>query len=161
MKTSTIISLFVLAVAAGGAVGYHVAKRTIKPEIIVRTDTLTQVVTHTVEKPVPYAVYTEVHDSVLVQVPGPTDTVYVSLPREVREYRDSCYFARVSGIQPSLDLIETYNRTVTVTRTVTEPAPRLSFGVQVGVGAVGTFANPVPSLGYYVGVGGQWRFGKK
>lgn len=65
------------------------------------------------EKPVPYPVYlkgdteyvTEYRDSI----------VYVTLPRTVKEYRKENYYARVSGIDPSLDYIETYNKTITNT----------------------------------------------
>ena len=59
-------------------------------------------------------------DTVLKTVIAPdgTDSVPVRLPFERREYRDSTYYAVVSGIavggyRPTLERIETYGRTVT------------------------------------------------
>ena len=69
--------------------------------------------TEYVDRPVPYPVYikgdteyiTEYKDSI----------VYVMLPRTVKEYRKENYYAKVSGVDPSLDYIETYNETITNT----------------------------------------------
>lgn len=41
--------------------------------------------------------------------------VQVSLPIERKTYRDSTYACQISGIQPSLDWIETYNKTAYIT----------------------------------------------
>lgn len=69
--------------------------------------------TEYVDRPVPYPVYikgdteyvTEYKDSI----------VYVMLPRTVKEYRKEKYYAKISGVDPSLDYIETYNETITNT----------------------------------------------
>ena len=54
------------------------------------------------------------------------DSVQVTLPVERREYKDSTYYAVVSGVsvggyRPSLDYIETYNTTTTATTVVRDP----------------------------------------
>lgn len=126
------------------------------PAAIVRVDTLVVRDTLVQYKPVPFNVY--VVDTVWYEVPvyGGRDTVYLPLPREVKEYRDSSYRAIVSGVYPSLDTIDIYRRTVyvnTVER-VQIPAPRWSWGVQAGVG-VNTSGGVAP----YVGVGIQYRLG--
>lgn len=67
----------------------------------------------------------------------------VILPIVQREYRDSSYVAWVSGpkadsIGPRLDSIRVMERRVTesvlVTKTITKPAPRISFGLTGGYG---------------------------
>jgi len=88
------------------------------------------------------------------------DTLFVEIPREVKEYRDSTYFARVSGFQPELEYIEVYSRTTEVTRTERVPAPRLSVGVQLGAGLQYGIIRQGVDIGPYLGVGVQCRFGK-
>lgn len=126
------------------------------PEVIVQVDTLVVHDTLVTVKPVPYNVY--VVDTLWYEVPvyGGRDTVYLPLPREVKEYRDSSYRAVVSGIRPSLDTIDIFRRTVyvnTVER-VQIPPPRWSWGVQAGLGASKDGLSP------YVGIGIQYRLGK-
>ena len=126
-----------------------------QPETVVieRIDTLVVRDTITAYKPVPFNVY--VVDTVWYEVPvyGGRDTVYLPLPREVKEYQDSSYRAVVSGIRPSLDTIDVYQRTVTISKTETvvlEPSP-WSIGIQAGYGASKEGLTP------YLGVGVQYR----
>lgn len=80
-------------------------------------------------------------DSVLLPVP---------IPIERKVYRTDDYHAVVSGYRPSLDVMEVFRKTQTVT--VTEKAKRWGIGPQVGVGYPG---------GWYVGVGVSyhvWRW---
>lgn len=100
----------------------------------VSTETVIEHDTTRVEVPVEVTRY--VNRERLVYVPVNTtdtlhihDTTYIVLPREVAEYRDSNYYARVSGISPSLDYIETYN--TTITNTVVQ---RKRWGFSVGAG---------------------------
>ena len=54
------------------------------------------------------------------------DTVYSVLNRQIKEYRDSLYYAQVSGYDPTLDFIEVYPRTVVISKTETttqNPSP--------------------------------------
>lgn len=66
------------------------------------------------------------------------DTAFVEIPVpiEVKTYADSTYRAQVSGYRPSLDWIEVYQRTQTITQYIDHPAPRWSFGVTGGLGVV-------------------------
>ena len=82
------------------------------------------------------------------------DSVAVALEIETRTYEDSLYRAQVSGpavadYRPSLDWIEVYGRTNTITRTETR---RHRFAVTAGVGAAYTPQGFQPTVGVQVGV---------
>ena len=84
------------------------------------TDTLTIVDTQVIEKPEleertskdPLLV--PVHDTVRIK-----DTIYISLPMESKTYKGEGYMAVVSGYKPSLDRIEVYPKTTTISKTET------------------------------------------
>lgn len=87
-----------------------------------------------------------------VVVPGGADSVELAVAVEHKQYGDSTYRAQVSGprvgtLGPSLDWIETYNRTAT--RSVTK---RSRFAVTAGVGVGYTPQGFQPSVGVQVGV---------
>lgn len=130
------------------------------PETVVKTVVDTLVIRDTIRVTQPVPVTVRVCDTIRVPVtvPGKTDTVWAQLPREEKIYQDSTFRAVVSGVMPSLDTIDVYRKTttVTITNTVQLPAPRLSWGVQAGVG-VTTSGSVMP----YLGVGVQYRLGKK
>lgn len=75
---------------------------------IVKTDTLTiaRVDTIRIEKPVPYKVI--IRDTIYIR-----DTVGVTLLQEVKEYKDSTYYAKISGINAFLEEIKVYPKTTT------------------------------------------------
>lgn len=133
------------------------------PVETVRTDTVFVVQTRidTVRYPVPVPKIVRAVDTVFVRV---TDTLVVPLVRESKEYLKPEFHAIVSGIQPSLDFIEVFQKTTTVTQTVTEttrtPAPRWSFGVTFGLtaGYGLTPAGAQPYIGAGATVGIQYRF---
>ena len=118
-------------------------------------DTVTAIVTHTsvkvdtlyIVRPVPYARYIETSDTVRFDS--------CTHAREVAEYGDSTYYAKVSGVDPRLDEIRVYPRTVyqkeTVTKTVTERPKRWGVGVHAGYGLTPKGVLP------YVGVGVSWN----
>ena len=63
------------------------------------------------------------------------DTVYLVLNRQIKEYRDSLFYARVSGYDPRLDFIEVYPKTTVISKTETttqNPSP-WRYGVTVGL----------------------------
>lgn len=66
------------------------------------------------------------------------DTVYLVVNKEIKEYRDSLYYARISGYQPNLDYIEVYPKTTTISKTetvTTKPSPwRYSLGLKLNYG---------------------------
>lgn len=122
-------------------------------EVVERVDTMLVRDTVIREKPVYRTEYVFVRDSVRVQV---HDTVYISLPRQMRVYQDSLYRAEVSGIDPTLDRIEVYPQTAIVTKVEKETVyvkekKRWGVGVQIGYG-IGTHAGTVYTTPY-VGVG--------
>ena len=81
------------------------------------------------------------------------DSIDVPIPIVQKRYEDSLYTAWVSGFEPKLDSIRLYTPEIqtTVTKTVYEPTPLLTLGVQVG-GGYGLI-NRQPDI--YIGIGGQ------
>lgn len=93
----------------------------------------------------------------VVEAVNGADSVQMEIPVRTLEYRDSTYYARVSGpvigdLAPRLDWIETYNRTIT--RTVTK---RGKFAVTAGVGVGYTPQGLQPTIGVQAGVV-LWNF---
>ena len=62
------------------------------------------------------------------------DSVFVEVPIEVRQYADSTYRAQVSGWHPSLDWIEVFAKTTTITKIETVGRKRIGWGVTAGPG---------------------------
>ena len=104
--------------------------------------------------------YVAVHDTTRIN-----DTTFVVLPREVRQYADSTYRAQVSGVEPSLDWIEVYQRTTTITNYITKvQRPKwdaavfaqasLPFRYEAGLEFRETLAGP---LDVYLRTGYVWR----
>lgn len=145
-KICIVIVMLILAFSMG-------RKTAIKPEIkgeIVRVDTLLVHDTITQEMPVYRTKF--VRDTITMIV---NDTIPVYLPREVKVYEDSTYRAEVSGVFPSLDRIEVYQRKEVVTkeieRYVSVPVrQRWGIGIQAGYGV--SFGSS-PCAAPYVGVG--------
>ena len=81
------------------------------------------------------------------------DSIDVPIPIVQKRYEDSLYTAWVSGFEPKLDSLRLHMPEVTntITKTVYEPTPLLTFGVQVG-GGYGLIHRQ-PDI--YVGIGGQ------
>lgn len=134
-KSTTYLVIVLLILGLIGSWWYFLTR---KPEVI--TETIVEKVTDTitVEKPVPVVEYKdrEVIKEVPVEKIVVKDSiVYVTLDRTVKEYRDTNYYAKVSGIDPNLDYIETYNTTTTITNTTTVyKKPLIVFGIGAGVG---------------------------
>ena len=123
-----------------------------QPQIIRDTTIEVQIDTQYFPKPVPYKV--EVRDTIEL-----TDTIYIggqTFFQEVKEYKDSTYYARISGINAYLEEIKVFPRTTTQYITNTEKVyiqPRKwGIGIQVGYGAGKNGIQP------YVGVGIQYDF---
>lgn len=85
------------------------------------------------------------------------DTTFVEIPVQMEEkvYEDSTYRAQVSGWHPSLDWIEVFARTQTITSTIVKEAPRWSLGVTAGPGLLYD-GKMHAGLGIVAGV--QYRF---
>ena len=121
-----------------------------QPQIIRDTVIDVQIDTQYFPKPVPYRV--EVRDTIRL-----TDTIYIGgqmLFQEVKEYKDSSYYAKISGINAYLEEIEVYPRTTTqyihTAEKVYEKPRKWGIGIQVGYGAGKNGIQP------YVGVGIQY-----
>jgi hypothetical protein len=107
-----------------------------EPKIIRDTTLITQIDTQYFPKPVPYKV--EVRDTVYIDNSFQNDEDWKVLAQEVKEYRDSTYYARVSGINAFLEHIEVYPRTttkyITTIKYVREKPKKWGIGVIGGYG---------------------------
>lgn len=107
--------------------------------------------TITIERPVPYKVM--VRDTISL-----TDTIFLAgqiLFQEIKEYKDSTYYARISGINAFLEEIRVYPRTVTNYINTTEKVyiqpSKWSIGLQGGYGITPKGLQP------YIGVGFSYQ----
>ena len=120
------------------------------------------------DKPVYYPVYID------SEIPEPQiiikDSIqYILMERTIKEYKSDEYFAKISGVEPNLDYIETYNKTVTNTVYVpTRIEPKKDFfELDAKMMYDGSWMAPVTAnLGYRRGLfevyaGGGWDFLKK
>ena len=159
-KTSWIIILVLAGIAVAGWWLFY--KECTKP---VETITKIERRVDTIKLRDPVPVYTTLKTFQFFDFPvekviyvDSSSNVQVEIPIEQKTYRDSNYMAIVSGFNPKLDYIETYNNTTTVTTTnVVKQRPLVSLGL--GASAVW---NPITkqfdwgiSAGVYVPV---WSF---
>lgn len=88
------------------------------------TTTVVQLDTNKQETPVPDTVYLDKLKYYPVyidsEIPEPQiiyrDSIhYVLMEKVIKEYKTDNYFAKISGVDPNLDFIETYNTTITNT----------------------------------------------
>lgn len=165
-KTSIILaSILALLLIIGAFVGGFFAGKGKRPDV--QRDTVTTVVTirdtltvyepKEVTKTVIRKEYIAVTDTIVRN-----DTTYIELPVERKEYRDSNYYAVVSGINPSLDEISVYPETKIITKEVTvyekKKPTRFGVGLQVGFGAQYGIRSKQFDAGPYVGVGISYNF---
>lgn len=118
-----------------------------------RTDTVT--VVQTIRDTIREVIHKEKirTDTVLLKVPGDTIYKWMEIPIEQKEFKTDYYHAKISGYKPSLDFIETYNRTITIhdVETVIK-RQRWSIGVGVGVGTDGRKVFPYAGVGFYYNI---------
>ena len=147
MKKS--IYIFVALLALWGC--FLLGRRSGEPKLerveVVTTDTLTilQIDTITIVKPQPYRV--EVRDTIYLPSPA-QGSVFV---QEIKEYKDSTYYAKISGINAYLEEIRVYPRTeykyITTTEIIREKPRKWGLGLQVGYGAGKNGIQPYIGLG--------------
>lgn len=123
-----------------------------------KRDTIVQVDTHFIDRPV--EVWREVEKPVYIairdtQIIRTTDSVFVALKRESKRYSGDEYQAQVSGVEPQLDWVKVFPKTMTITERVVEKK-RWGFGVSVGPGVYWNGTQVQPGLGAVVGF--QYRF---
>lgn len=92
----------------------------VQTDTIVRIDTIVYDHPVEVEKWKEKTVYIAVKDTQIVHT---TDSVFVVLEREKKAYSGEDYKAIVSGVKPSLDLIEVFPKTTIITNTIEKPTP--------------------------------------
>lgn len=111
---------------------------------MITTDTLIvqKVDTIKIVKPKPYKVV--VRDTIYIQPPQ-------VLIQEVKEYKDSTYYAKISGINAYLEEIEVYPKTVTkyitVSKEIHQKPKKWGLGVSAGMATTHDKFQP------YIGVG--------
>ena len=104
------------------AAAFLLGRRSVKPEIVKihRTDTV--VVRDTVRETVlvPKVRYLTRVDTVLLKVPGDTVEVPVLVPISRNVYEGEDYRAVVSGFRASLDTLDIFRKTQTITNTIVQ-----------------------------------------
>lgn len=123
----------------------------------VKVDTLIQRDTIRLEKPVFVTKYVD-----RVQLVKMTDTIrlkdtlYVAMEREVKGYEGKDYKAQVSGIDPCLDWVEVFPKTITIQQQISSPQrwKRIGWGVSAGPGVFWQpgMDNVTPGVGIIVGL---------
>jgi S-adenosylmethionine:tRNA-ribosyltransferase-isomerase (queuine synthetase) len=102
-------------------IGFSCGKRHFREVTKLATDTLIVVDTHVIEKPVlvertsKETLLVAVHDTTIIN-----DTIHVPIPIEKKIYKGEDYLAEISGYKASLDRIEVYPKTTTITKIQTK-----------------------------------------
>lgn len=133
MKSIPYILIAVLAFTLGWCNRFPSVKEVPKYDTVQGPIVVTKVLVDTqyILSPFPYLVWID-----------NTDTIYVSDScwhlREYKEYQDSSYYAKVSGVAPRLDELRVYPKTVYETqyiyRDVVHKPKRWGIGVSAGYG---------------------------
>lgn len=156
MKTAVLILLAALALAGS----YLLGRRSVKPEIVEihRTDTV--VVRDTVRETVlvPKVRYLTRVDTVLLPVPGDTAEVPVLVPISRKVYEGEDYRAVVSGFRASLDTLDIFRKTQTVTNTVVQRVEVPGKPKRWGIGVSAGYALTPQGMKPYIGAGVQYNF---
>lgn len=142
------------------AVAFLLGRRSMKPEIVKihRTDTV--VVRDTVRETVlvPKIRYLTRVDTVLLLVPGDTVKVPVLVPISRKVYEGEDYRAVVSGFRASLDTLDIFRKTQTVTNTVVQRVEVPGKPKRWGIGVSAGYALTPQGMKPYIGAGVQYNF---
>lgn len=142
------------------AAAFLLGRRSVKPEIVEihRTDTV--VVRDTVRETVlvPKIRYLTRVDTVLLLVPGDTVKVPVLVPISRNVYEGEDYRAVVSGFRASLDTINIFRKTQTVTNTVVQRVEVPGKPKRWGIGVSAGYALTPQGMKPYIGAGVQYNF---
>ena len=156
MKTAVLVLLAALALAGS----YLLGRRSVKPEIVEihRTDTV--VVRDTVRETVlvPKVRYLTRVDTVLLLVPGDTVKVPGLVPISRNVYEGEDYRAVVSGFRASLDTINIFRKTQTVTNTVVQRVEVPGKPKRWGIGVSAGYALTPQGVKPYIGAGIQYNW---
>lgn len=142
------------------SVAFLLGRRSVKPEIVElhRTDTLLLLDTVRETVLVPKVRYLTRVDTVLLKVPGDTVEVPVMVPISRNVYEGEDYRAVVSGFRVSIDTIDTFRKTQTLTNTFIQrgevPGKPKRWGISVSAGYALTPQGVKP----YIGAGISYSF---
>lgn len=142
------------------AIAFLLGRRSVKPEIVEihRTDTV--VVRDTVRETVlvPKVRYLTRVDTVLLPVPGDTVEVPVLVPISRNVYEGEDYRAVVSGFRASLDTLDIFRKTQTVTNTVVQRVEVPGKPKRWGIGVSAGYALTPQGVKPYIGAGISYSF---
>ena len=142
------------------AVAFLVGRRSVKPEIVEihRTDTMWMRDTVRETVLVPKIRYLTRVDTVLLLVPGDTVKVPVLVPISRNVYEGEDYRAVVSGFRASLDTLDIFRKTQTVTNTVVQRVEVPGKPKHWGIGVSAGYALTPQGMKPYIGAGVQYNF---
>jgi hypothetical protein len=149
------IFYILIVFVAGFFIGHHCLQKRPCSNDEVQSDTT--IVFDTIRITEPQYIAKRIVDTMYVPVPvtdtlNLTDTVFVKLPREQKEYCDKEYNAWVSGYRPRLDSIDVFPQTMTITKKIISVKSRKwSLGIQSGYGA--TTNGTTVTLSPFIGIG--------
>lgn len=142
------------------AAAFLLGRRSVKPEIVEihRKDTV--VVRDTVRETVlvPKVRYLTRVDTVLLKVPGDTVEVPVLVPISRNVYEGEDYRAVVSGFRVSLDTLDIFRKTQTVTNTVVQRVEVPGKPKRWGIGVSAGYALTPQGVKPYIGAGISYSF---
>lgn len=142
------------------AVAFLLGRRSVKPEIVEihRTDTMWMRDTVRETVLVPEVRYLTRVDTVLLKVPGDTVKVPVLVPISRNVYEGEDYRAVVSGFRASLDTLDIFRKTQTVTNTVVQRVEVPGKPKRWGIGVSAGYALTSMGMKPYIGAGIQYNF---
>jgi hypothetical protein len=154
---NVVIAVIALALIS---VAFLLGRRSVKPEIVEihRKDTV--VVRDTVRETVlvPKVRYLTRVDTVLLLVPGDTVKVPVLVPISRKVYEGEDYRAVVSGFRASLDTLDIFRKTQTVTNTVVQRVEVPGKPKRWGIGVSAGYALTPQGVKPYIGAGISYSF---
>lgn len=154
---NVVIAVIALALIA---VAFLLGRRSVKPEIVEihRTDTMWMRDTVRETVLVPEVRYLTRVDTVLLKVPGDTVKVPVLVPISRNVYEGEDYRAVVSGFRVSLDTLDIFRKTQTVTNTVVQRVEVPGKPKRWGIGVSAGYALTLKGMKPYIGAGVQYNF---
>lgn len=142
------------------AAAFLLGRRSVKPEIVEIHTRDTVVVRDTVRETVlvPKVRYLTRVDTVLLLVPGDTVKVPVLVPISRKVYEGEDYRAVVSGFRASLDTLDIFRKTQTVTNTVVQRVEVPGKPKRWGIGVSAGYALTPQGVKPYIGAGISYSF---
>lgn len=142
------------------AAAFLLGRRSVKPEIVEIHTTDTVVVRDTVRETVlvPKVRYLTRVDTVLLKVPGDTVEVPVLVPISQNVYEGEDYRTVVSGFRVSIDTLDTFRKTQTLTNTFVQRGEVPGKPKRWGIGVSAGYALTPQGVKPYIGAGISYSF---